>query len=134
MLYAARMLQRERVDQAAPTGVPVPAPGHRDHGMSADRRCIGVEGRTCGASLPKRARKFCRRCRKIQERRRRARYNRDYFREHKDEIIAQRRNRRQELRDEKRVREQAERKKVEPKTAASVERREFLPAYELNLL
>ena len=38
----------------------------------------------------------------------------DYFQEHKDEIIAQRRNRRQELRDQERTREQVEREKKPP--------------------
>ena len=106
--------------------------------MSADRRCLGVEGRTCGAPLPKRARKLCRRCRAIQERLRRKRYNRGYFQEHKDEIIAQRRNRRQELRDQEqareRAREQAEREKVERQAAVLAERKKYLPAYEFDLL
>ena len=94
--------------------------------MSAQRRCNGVEGRTCGARLPKRARKFCRRCRKIQEKLRRSRDNRNYFQANKAEIIAQRRNHRQEKWD----REQAEREKAAPEIA---ERKKYMTAYEIRL-
>ena len=95
--------------------------------MSANRKCIGVEGRTCGAPLPKRARKFCRRCRKLQERNRRRRYNRNYFQANKVEIIAQRSNHRQEVR----ARAQAEREKAE---AERLEGRRYMPAYAFELL
>ena len=86
---------------------------------NAGRKCIGVEGRACGAPLPKRARKFCRRCRNIQYRLRRQRYSRDHFQANKVEIIAQRRDRRQ-----------AEREKAEQQAA---DRKKYRPAYEFYL-
>ena len=100
-------------------------------GMSAERKCIGVEGRTCGARLPKRARKFCRRCRKIQVRRRQQRYQQNYFQANKVEIIAKRRNRRQELRAQEHAREQAEREKA---AAERAERKKYMTAFEFELL
>ena len=84
-------------------------------------------GRPCGARLPKRARKYCRRCRMIQERLREQRYQRRYFQANKVEIYAQRRNHREEVR----VQEQAER---EQRAAKLAERKKYLPAYELDLL
>lgn len=99
--------------------------------MSAERKCVGVEGRTCGARLPKRARKFCRRCRKIQEKLRRSRYNRNYFQANKVEIITQRRNHRQELRAQENAREQAVREKA---AAERSDRRKYMPAFEIELL
>ena len=104
---------------------------HLHNGVSAQRKCIGVEGRTCGARLPKRARKFCRRCRKKQEKLRQSRYNRNYFQANKVEIYAQRRNHREEVRVQEHAREQAEREQRDAKLA---ERKKYLPAYELDLL
>ena len=91
------VLQRGGNDQAVTASG---GAGRRNNGRGGrgrvERRCVNVlvTGRTCGARLPKRARKYCRRCRGIQERRRRQISNRNYFQANKVEIIAQRRNHR----------------------------------------
>ena len=109
----------------------------RDNGRGGrgrvERRCVNVlaTGRPCGARLPKRARKYCRRCRGIQDRLREQRYQRRYFQANKVEIYAQRRNHREEVRVQEHAREQAEREQRDAKLA---ERKKYLPAYELDLL
>ena len=98
------------------------------------RICHGVPDRVpvCGKPLPRRAKKFCRTCRRIARAKSLSRYQAAYYRDNRDRILAQRDDLARRRRGEK-TKAEAE-AEAAPREAVAEERTRFLPAFELDLL